>query len=175
MKVLSVQQPYASLIAAGVITINELTWKPKSVPKRILIHATNKRASYRSVITNEPIEWFQETLNNISFGNIPDFSDMPFGAIIGYVTLDRIDQDYESTVWSCLEGGHYVWHFKDAHLFDEPITGIKGKPRLWDFDLDEDNLPPAHIVELNEFIYLTQSLLIKVSEKHSKTKKIRNS
>lgn len=43
----------------------------------------------------------------------------------------------------------YKWILKDAYLFDEPITGVKGKLHLFDYDIDENNLPSAHKVQLN--------------------------
>ena len=144
MKVLSVPQPYASLIMAGIVDLMNDIWKPKEVPLRILIHANKKKFSFDRFIEEEPIESYQEILNQIFFGNLPDFCDMPYGAIIGFVTVDSIEQLSDDT------GSHYEWHFKDAYLFDEPITGVKGKPRLWDYELNENNLPPAHKVVLSE-------------------------
>ena len=149
MKVLSVQQPWASLIVAGIKDVENRTWKPKEMPGRILIHAS-KKCSLRT-ISNEPIEWIQEIFNEQVMGNLPDFPDMPDGAIIGYATVEAVDQDFAHSIWASGESnveGLYYWHLKDAFIFDEPITGVKGKLHLWEYDLDENNMPSAHQVTL---------------------------
>ena len=45
MKVLSVQQPWASLICAGIKDVENRTWKAAKVPGRILIHASSKKVT----------------------------------------------------------------------------------------------------------------------------------
>ena len=149
MKVLSVQQPWASLIVAGIKTVENRTWKPSVMPGRILIHAS-KKTSLRAM-NNEPLEWVQEILNEQTFGNLPDFPDMPSNAIIGYVTVEAVDHDNANCIWASGESGDerlWYWHLTDAHIFDEPIRDVKGKLHLWEYDLDENNLPPAHKLDL---------------------------
>lgn len=166
MKVLSVQQPWASLIVAGIKDVENRTWKPQTMPGRILIHAS-KKCSLRTV-GNEPLEWVQEILNEQLFGNLPDFPDMPDGAIIGYATVAAVDQDNAGSAWASgdsNEDGLYYWHLKDAFVFDEPITGVKGKLHLWDYDLDENNLPSAHQVPLVGFEIEDDNLFIPINKK----------
>lgn len=149
MKVLSVQQPWASLIVAGIKTVENRTWQPKLMPGRILIHAS-KKTSLRAM-GNEPLEWVQEILNHQTYGNFADFPKLPDGAIVGYVTVEKIDHDNANSVWAAGDNNDpnlFYWHLTDAFVFDEPITGVKGKLHLWDYDLDEDNLPPAHKVSV---------------------------
>ena len=153
MKVLSVQQPWASLIVAGIKTVENRTWQPKQLPERILIHAS-KKTSLR-LMDKEPIEWVQEIFNHQLFGNLPDFSNMPSNAIIGYVTVERIDKDNAYSVWAAGESNDeklFYWHLTDAYVFDEPITDVKGKLHLWDYDIDEENLPSAHKVDVERVI-----------------------
>lgn len=170
MKVLSVQQPWASLIVAGIKDVENRTWKPKEMPGRILIHAS-KKCSLRS-LNNEPIEWMQEIFNEQVMGNLPDFPDMPDGAIIGYVTVEAVDQDFAHSIWasgvSNVEGLYY-WHLKDAFIFDEPITSVKGKLHLWEYDLDENNLPSAHQVPLVGYKDNGDDVILPVDEKRWNT------
>ena len=158
MKVLSLPQPYASVIAAGIEDFKNMIWRPKDESLRILIHANKKGISKRSFIANELTEEFQEVFNHIAFGNIPDFKDMPCGAIIGYVTVDRTQKSFDDRSIS------YDWFFKDAYLFDKPITGVNGRPRLWDYEVDENNLPPAHKVKLNNAQLDEDDIYIPLSE-----------
>lgn len=144
MKTISVQQPWASLICAGIKDVENRTWKPKDNPGRILIHASKKAS--KSIFNKIPIEWASSILNNQAFGNLPYFEDMPSNAIIGYVDLVDIKEETDS-LWDAGES-QLKWVLENAYLFDEPISDVKGKLHLFDFDLDEDNLPPAHKVEL---------------------------
>lgn len=164
MKVLSVQQPWASLIVAGIKDIENRTWQPKQMPERILIHAS-KKTSLR-MKDRVPVEWVQEIFNEQISGNLPDFPDMPANAIIGYVTVERINKDNSGSVWASGNSGDemlYFWHLTDAHIFDRPITDVKGSLRLWDYDLDEDNLPPAHKAEPVRIVVENDNVIIPLS------------
>jgi len=153
MKVLSVQQPWASLIVAGIKSIENRTWQPRELPGRILIHASKKCTE--KTMDKEPLEWVQEIFNHQTFGNLPDFAKMPSNAIIGYVTVERVDKDNAYSVWAAGDSNDeklYYWHLTDAYVFDKPITGVNGKLWLWDFDIDEENLPPAHKVKVERVL-----------------------
>lgn len=146
MKVLSFQQPWASLIAAGIKDVEKRTWAPQEIPERILIHAIPQ--SVFTIRDSSPLEWMQIIKNEQIYGNLPDISDMPTNAIIGYVTLNKLEKKIALRSFSLKNENEneYYWHFKDAYLFDEPIMVKKSKLYFWDYDLDENNLPPAHKV-----------------------------
>lgn len=77
MKAISLLQPWASLVVMGVKKIETRSW---STPYRgtILIHASQGKAG--SIFVRDP-----------PFSKyIPDFKALPFGAIIGEVTLTAI-------------------------------------------------------------------------------------
>ncbi len=146
MKVLSVQQPWASLICSGIKDVENRSWKTAKAPGRILIHAGSKAVTknFKARIPEVLVSFID---NHISFGNIPEIESWPTSAIIGYVTVTGFDDGIVDSVWA--DGpGVYKWKLEDAWLFDEPILNVKGKLHLFDYDLDEDNLPPAHQVQL---------------------------
>ena len=162
MKVMSFQQPWASLIAAGIKDIEKKSWGPEELPEHLLIHATPN-----SIITIEgscPLEWMQIVKNEQTFGNLPDNSDMPTNAIIGYVTLDKMKKRTVSRSFSLKKDEEYSWLFKDAYLFDEPIMIVNSKLFLWDYDLDENNLPPAHKVKRVGVSVKNENVSIPVTE-----------
>ena len=165
MKVLSVQQPWASLIVADIKTVENRTWQPKQLPGKILIHAS-KKCSLKTVC-NEPLEWVQEIFNHQIYGNLADFSELPDSAIIGYVTVKKIDHDTANSVWASGPDNVqdlFYWHLTDAYVFDKPITGIKGKLWLWDYDIDENNLPPAHKVDVQLPIVTSDNISVPLNE-----------
>ena len=141
MKTLSIQQPWASLIVAGIKDVENRTWDTQ-YRGRLLIHASSKKVSGK-FIESIPGEWANEILNAIWMGVLPDLSDMPTSAIIGYVDLTDCATGLAESLW---DGGKDCVKFmlKNACLFDEPITGVNGKLHLWEYDLDENNLPAAH-------------------------------
>lgn len=147
MKVLSVQQPWATLICAGIKDVENRTWKAAKVPGRILIHASSKKVT-KNFLNTIPEEMESHICNEISFGNLPELDTLPTSAIIGYVTVTGFEEGHVDSVWA--DEGAIKWKLEDAWLFDEPILDVKGKLNLFDYDLDENNLPPAHQVELED-------------------------
>lgn len=140
MKTLSIKQPWATLIASGIKDIENRSWAP-NYEGRILIHASSSKVTdgiYKKII----FEQGNIIGNEILFGNMPDFKDLPCSAIVGYATVRGACDDSES-VWA--EPVDFQWQLEDAYLFDEPICGVNGKLHLWDYpDIDENHLPKAH-------------------------------
>lgn len=146
MKTLSIQQPWASLICAGIKDVENRTWKAAQLPGRILIHASSKKVS-GNFLNTIPEEMESYITNNVFFGNLAPLNELPTSAIIGYVTVTGFDDGKVDSAWA--DGpGVYKWKLEDAWMFDEPILNVKGKLNLFDYDLDEDNLPPSHKVDL---------------------------
>jgi len=162
MKVMSFQQPWASLIAAGIKGVEKSTWGPEELPERILIHATPQ--SVISIRDCCPLEWMQLVRNEQIYGNLPNNSKMPTNAIIGYVTLNKLEKKSVSRSFSLKNENEYYWYFKDAFLFDEPIMVVKSKLYLWDYDLDENNLPPAHRIKRVGIAVKNNNVIIPVTE-----------
>lgn len=102
MKTLSIQQPWAQLIASGIKEVDNRTWATKHRGK-ILIHASSKKVT-ASWYKKTFIEWAQVTANHQFFGNIPYDDELPTCAIIGYVE-----------VVDCVEGTDYI-----NQIFPEP-------------------------------------------------------
>lgn len=149
MKTLSVKQPWATLICSGIKDVENRSWKPNEVPGRILIHAGSTKISSKT-FEGIPEEIFSNVFNSECLGNLPELESLPTGAIIGYVTVSGFEDGKMETVWADGQGV-IKWKLEDAWMFDEPILNVKGNLNLWDYDLDESNLPPAHQVDL-EFI-----------------------
>ncbi len=144
MKALSVTQPWASVLCAGLKDVENRLWQAAEAPGRILIHAT--KAKVASNWEGQPDDYVSTVKNARLMGWIPDYSDMPYGSIIGYLDCHKIVKDADS-FWA--QPNSFHWCVKDAFLFDEPIPGINGvRGHLFDVDIDENNLPPAHQVKI---------------------------
>lgn len=144
MKVLSVRQPWAWLIAIGCKTIENRTWERK-FRGRFLIHASQARA--------EKLDGWQDRVVREYCAKkgitLPNFDDLPKSAIIGSVELYDIDKS-EAYNDPFAEDFQMHWMLRDAKMFDEPIMGIKGKLFLWDYDYNEEDCMEDFIGQIDE-------------------------
>lgn len=150
-KTISVKQPWAYLLCAGIKDIENRTWKlpEKYKGERVLIHASGaKMKSLFSCLTKEQLE-----LANSKLGYEYDF-DKVFAksAIIGSVRFVDCVINHES-IWAekteiSTEWGKdleiivddkpiYNWVTTDAILFNKPILNVKGRLNFWDFDFKD--------------------------------------
>lgn len=160
MKTLSVQQPWASLICSGIKDIENRTWKPSQVPGRILIHASSKKVP-RNFDSDYLKETEVSTIRNLKkYGIIPEYKDMPVSSIIGYVDVTGFTENATS-FWAIYNNIH--WQLQNAWLFDDPILNVKGKLNIFDYPLDENNLPAAHQVKAVFPVYDSEILTLQVS------------
>lgn len=164
MKVLTIKQPFASLIMHGFKKIETRGWIPKN-PKIIeqikeeglLIHAGAGKGKHEIELFNG---WKNSHLYNSNFRGVA-FNDLPFGAIIGKVNVVEmysIDSILEAL--SCNDGSdvltdnngitlelskkefafgdyspnRFGWLLSNPIIFEEPIPA-KGQLGLWNFDL----------------------------------------
>lgn len=146
MKALSVTQPWASVICSGIKDVENRLWQSAQAPGKILIHATKTKVP--GYFEQQPDDYCAEIRNARLMGQIPEYNEMPYGSIIGYVDCYKIVKDSDS-FWAQPECFH--WCLRDAYLFDEPVPDIKGvRGHLFEVDIDENNLPAAHKVEFLE-------------------------
>lgn len=124
MKVLSVNQPYGSLLCLGIKDIENRTW-PTNHRGRLLIHAT--AGPMRKDLTPDQIS---------AIGmSVPQEYEYPFSAIIGSVEVVDCVMNHPS-VWA--EKGVYNWVVRNPILFKEPIGNIKGRLGLWNHEITEE-------------------------------------
>ena len=91
---------------------------------------------------------YQLIIENVEkMGVVPFIDDMPTGAIIGLVDIVGCSiNDVERSDWAGFsddpEHPVYNLHLAKARLFKDPITDVKGKQGIFEYDaLNEDNLP----------------------------------
>jgi hypothetical protein len=144
MKALSIQQPWAQYIAAGIKDIENRSWALKTFPQRVLIH-TGKKKQFEC--TDDLPMLYQLIIDNAEhIGIVPLIEDMPTGAIIGVVDIVDCKVEDDSSVWSNFsdDPAHPIYNLKlaNAKLFKEPILNVKGKQGIFDVpEIDEEHLP----------------------------------
>jgi len=129
MKVLSIKEPFASLINNGTKKIETRSWKT-NYRGELFIHASGKNIA-KEFLTNNTVLNLIENMN-MNYGNI-----ICRGNLIDCVYMDEKFIEYikQSPIeYSCGEYkiGRYAWIFENI----EPIYPIpaKGHLNIWNFD-----------------------------------------
>ncbi|MBO4965935.1 MAG: ASCH domain-containing protein [Muribaculaceae bacterium] len=124
MKALTIKQPWADLIIAGVKDIENRRWKT-SYRGRVLIH-TSKSPCSRGDLDAYPLSALSENIN------LDKYAPGRFtnGAIIGSVDIVDCVMNHPSE-WA--EKGVYNWVLANPKKYDSPICNVKGMLGLWDY------------------------------------------
>lgn len=139
MKVLSLLQPWASLVVMGMKKVETRSWR-SAYRGELLIHASSGKKG-GILITEPPFK-----------KHISDFHYLPFSAIIGKVILEDIMPvealDFsdahlnlltlEEKAFGDYTKGRYAWLLLEPVEFKKPIL-IKGSLGIWSYSggLDE--------------------------------------
>lgn len=138
MKVISVWQPFATLLVSGFKFFETRSWPaPKSViGQRIGIAATkNVTPLQRATFEADPFRQFYDQTG------LPHLDELPRGHLLGTVLLhsvelvteeflDDITDEERSFGW--FEPGGYAWRCRYPVMFDQPVA-IKGKQGIFDW------------------------------------------
>jgi hypothetical protein len=133
MKALSLLQPWASLVVMGAKKIETRSWQT-AYRGELLIHASSSKKG--SLLCDE--QPFRKYISS--------FGQLPFGAIIGSVTLrDVVPVEMlhlpdttlalltlEEKAFGDYTKGRYAWRLENPVPFDPPLP-IKGSLGLWNY------------------------------------------
>jgi hypothetical protein len=145
MKVLSIKNPWAFWICAGIKDIENRTWRTKYRGK-ILIHTSLKMDSIEGIFKNYLNDNMKYTVKSV-MNNIKDYYEYYLeetcGAIIGSVEIKDCVINHPS-MWAekSLEGFKpiYNWVLENPTLLKDPIFNVKGKLNFWDYDIEKKQL-----------------------------------
>lgn len=127
MKVITIKQPWASLICEGIKDIENRTWNT-NFRGRILIHASKASAgAMRSILNHQQkMKVANHQISDLKFYGQDDFI---YGSIIGSVEIIDCIKDSKS-IWALPD--HYNWVLSNPKLFTEPIPA-KGTQGFWNY------------------------------------------
>jgi activating signal cointegrator 1 len=133
MKVLTIQQPYATLILLKAKQYETRRWlTPHRGP--LLIHAgRHYQEANKRLLFTEPFKSILEQ------HGIYQFQDLPFGAILGQVTLGCIEPAWQISGWQTDQElncgfwgpGNYAWRLDQPQPWQKPLF-TSGQPGLWE-------------------------------------------
>ena len=127
MKCLSIQQPWATLIAYGIKDVENRPDRKLIPPQRILIHVGAKSRGSLDELPlaySFPIDYAEE------IGAFDSETAQVKSAIIGYVdVVDIVDNSDSRWAQYAPEGEKPLLHYilRNARLFKNPILGVKGR------------------------------------------------
>ena len=138
-KVLSIRQPWASMIVRGLKRFEIRTW---STPYRgqLLIHASS--ATPTRAFADEAFEEYPELgelMAKIGIGSLDDLRALPRSAIVGAVMLTEVMtsqalQEFatvdDATIIGRVDNEDFYWLLTDS-VEIEPVSGVNGKLNLW--------------------------------------------
>lgn len=138
VRVLSVKQPWATLIVRGVKRFEARTWPPRW-RGRIAIHASStpiRRSAWLELVADAEV---QETLARAGLSSYADVQALPKSAIVGAakvadarIVLAWTPEELRD-VDAALSSGFppdILWRLTEPAEFT-PITGVDGKLNLW--------------------------------------------
>ena len=133
--VLSVQNPWSDLICRGIKDVENRSW-PTGYRGRIYIHTSGAPMSPAGVreMLGIPRLRASATLRTWFNEGIKGGEDKPWlrsRAIIGHVDVIACIENAKSE-WAAR--GSFHWVLANPFHFDEPVTDVPGRLRLWTFD-----------------------------------------
>ena len=141
-KVLSIRQPWASMIVRGLKRFEVRSWSTE-YRGQLIIHASSAAPTkaFAEAVFKDDLD-LGKLMSKVGMSSLDDLRALPRSAIVGAVTLhDVLDSDQtaaqttvdDASVLGELAGDNSYWLLKDA-IEIVPITNIDGKLNLWELD-----------------------------------------
>lgn len=129
MKVLSIKEPYVTLIANGDKLIETRSWKT-NYRGELYIHASSAKIVKR-YLTNQYVLNISKNLK-MNYGNIICKAKLADCIYMDQGFIDSIKKDQKEYYLGQYELGRYAWVLKNVELI-EPIP-TKGKLNIWNYN-----------------------------------------
>lgn len=162
MKALLLKQPWATLVASGIVDVLQFA-KGTDYRGRVLLYAKRTRLSTKEIDAT-PIEWIDTIENHVSFGNLENHDVT--SAFIGFADLVDVTKEHVDSIWAKGGKDSFRWVFANAHIFDHAYpVDIKSSALLVDTpELDDASLPSSHEVELKYPFFEGNELVVPVED-----------
>lgn len=127
MKVLSIKQPYASLICSGIKKYEIRSWKTK-YRCELYIHSSLSKIRKDSKKND-----FLKYVDNIEYGYILFKCKLVDCIYIDEKFLKEMQKDTIENLYKDDIIGNYAWVIEDVNLLKEKIP-VKGKLGIWNYN-----------------------------------------
>ena len=130
MKVLSLTEPYATLIKNGMKTIETRSWKT-SYRGKLYIHASSTKIP-KAYKDNKELMSLVD-INDLNYGNIICMCDLVDCVQMTDEFINDIKKNKKNEyITGIYSNGRYAWIFKNIEILNNPIKA-KGHLGIWNF------------------------------------------
>ena len=130
MKVLSLTEPYATLIKEGKKKIETRSWKTNYRGK-LYIHSSSTKISKKYMVNKDLIEMVD--IRNLNYGNIICSCNLVDCIEMTDEFIQEVKQNKAEYISGIYENGRYAWILENIEVLDEPIKA-KGHLGIWNYD-----------------------------------------
>ena len=130
MKVLSLTEPYATLIKNGIKTIETRRWKT-SYRGKLYIHASSTKIP-KEYKENKKLMSLVD-LNELNYGNIICSCELVDCIEMTEEFIEEIKKNKNEYITGIYAIGRYAWILKNIQVLDKPIKA-KGHLGIWSLD-----------------------------------------
>ncbi len=130
MKVISLLEPYASLVKENIKTIETRSWKT-NYRGELFIHASKRK------LTNKMIEEYHNQLKlltntNFNYGYIIAKCNLVDCIIMTEELIKEIKKNSKEYICGEYQVGRYAWILEDIKYLKKPIPA-KGRLGIWEY------------------------------------------
>lgn len=130
MKVLSIKEPFATLISNGKKRIETRSWKTK-YRGEIYIHASLAKIDKKTQNRLELMELLGD--DELHYGKIICKCNLVDCIYMSKEFVEDIKKDTQEYICGHYEEGRYAWVLDNIELLNEPIDA-KGKLGIWNYE-----------------------------------------
>ena len=130
MKVLSIKEPFATLISKGIKKIETRSWKTK-YRGEIYIHASISKISKDLNTRKELMELVNEF--DFSYGYIICKCNLVDCIYMTEEYIENIKKNHKEYICGHYAVGRYAWVLDNVEILDNPIKA-KGKLGIWNYE-----------------------------------------
>ena len=131
MKVLTIQEPYATFIMQGLKAVETRSWKT-NYRGEIYIHAGKSKQFLKSINNQQILSLIQNT--NMNYGKIICKAELVDCIYMTEEFIKHIKSNYPKEYELGLyQVGRYAWILKNVHELENKIQA-KGKLNIWNYN-----------------------------------------
>lgn len=134
MKVLSLTEPYATLIKNGVKTIETRSWKT-NYRGILYIHASSTKIPEESKNNKQLMQLVN--IEELNFGNIICSCELQDCIKMTDDYIEEIKKNKNEYITGEYSRGRYAWILKNIKVLENPIP-TKGHLGIWNYELEKE-------------------------------------
>lgn len=137
MKVISLQEPYATFIAKGYKLIETRSWQT-NYRGEILIHASKSKNFLNKIKNPEVLNLLNKV--NLNYGKIICKAELVDCIEMTESFIEEIkNNNKEEYLLGVYEKGRYAWILRNVQLLDRPIEA-NGKLNIWEYPIESKSI-----------------------------------